>query len=160
MSPTRRQFLRGCSAAIAALSGAHVTGLGFPPAIARPAGPAADTQEILLTIFLRGGIDGLNLVVPYNEAEYYTNRPEIAIAPPSAAENSSLDLDGQFGLHPAAAALQTLYQNGNLAVSHAAGLNSNTRSHFDARAYMELGTTDNKTTKRRWLTRHLRSIFF
>lgn len=156
MPVTRRQFLRGCSAAVAAMAGARITGLGFNR-LTSAASPT-DSQEILLTVFLRGGMDGLNLVVPYNEAEYYINRPEIAVSPPGVGSNPAIDLDGQFGLHPAAAPLYDLYQNGDLAMVHAAGLTSDTRSHFDAMAYMELGTPDDKTTTTGWMTRHLLSI--
>lgn len=157
MPVTRRRFLQGCSSAIAALAGARITGLGFDASTARAAAGPAGTQEILLTVFLRGGIDGLNLIVPYNEGEYYTNRAEIAIAPPGVDANRALDLDGQFGLHPATAPLRDLYQDGSLAVVHAAGLTSDTRSHFDAMEYMERGTPDDKTTTTGWLTRHLLS---
>lgn len=56
----------------------------------------------LIVVFLRGAIDGLSVVVPYREPTYYTDRPTIAIAQPGQP-NGALDLDGQFGLHPALA---------------------------------------------------------
>ncbi|MER2599784.1 MAG: DUF1501 domain-containing protein [Caldilineales bacterium] len=152
MEISRRTFLKGCSTAIAALAGSRLTGFGFlNPALA--AAPSSD--EILVSVFLRGGIDGLNVVVPYNEGEYYTNRPRISIAPPGSGTRAAFDLNGQFGLHPAAGGLRDLYQANKLAFVHAAGLTSDTRSHFDAMEYMERGTPGNKTTTTGWMTRHL-----
>ena len=87
---------------------------------------------------------------------YYENaRPYLKI--PTSGAGAALGLDGQFGLHPAMAPLHALYQSKKLAVIQAAGLTSDTRSHFDAMAYMELGTPGNKTIGTGWLTRHLQS---
>ena len=80
-------------------------------------------------------------------------RPMLKI--PTSGEHALLPLDDRFGLHPFAAPLYELYQDGKLAIIHAAGLTSDTRSHFDAMAYMELGTPDQKVTSTGWLTRHL-----
>jgi uncharacterized protein (DUF1501 family) len=155
MDLSRRTFLKGCSAAIAAMAGARLTGFGFlNPALA---GASVPSNELLVTVFLRGGIDGLNLVAPYNEGAYYANRPTIAVPPPGAATNPAYDLDGQFGLHPAAGGMHELYQANKLAFVHAAGLTSDTRSHFDAMEFMERGTPGNKTTATGWMTRHLQS---
>lgn len=155
MTISRRTFLKGCSTAVAAMAGARLTGFGFlNPALAS----GSTTQaELLVTVFLRGGVDGLNVVVPYNEGEYYANRPSIAVPPPGSATNPAYDLDGQFGLHPAAGALHDLYQANKVAFVQAAGLTSDTRSHFDAMEFMERGTPGNKTTATGWLTRHLES---
>jgi len=86
----------------------------------------------LVVIFQRGAADGLNIVVPYREKNYYALRPGIAIP-----QNQVLDLDGFFGLHPSMAAFKPLYDQGQLAVVHAAGSPDTTRSHFDAQDYME-----------------------
>lgn len=143
---TRRGFMIGCSAAIASMTG----GLSFT---AFGAAEAEPNQDILVTIFLRGGMDGLNVVPPLagNDRGFYEEkRPNIKI--PSA---SLLKLDDRFGLHPAATALHELYQDKRVAVVHAAGLTSDTRSHFDAMQYMELGTPDKKSSTNGWLARHL-----
>ncbi len=156
MDISRRTFLIGCSGAIAALAGARLTGLGFAdPALASR--DLSSQADLLVVVFLRGGIDGLNLVVPIAEDDYYTNRPLIAVPPPGAAANAAFDLDGQFGLHPAAGALHELYQDHKVAFVHAAGLTSDTRSHFDAMEFMERGTPGVKTTTTGWLTRHLQT---
>ncbi len=151
---SRRTFLKGCSGAIAALAGSRLTGFGFlDPALARRHTPT--DADLLIVVFLRGGMDGLNLVVPYTEDDYYTNRAMIGVPPPGAAANPAFDLDGQFGLHPAAGALRDLYQDNKLAFVHAAGLTNDTRSHFDAMDFMERGTPGIRTTTTGWLTRHL-----
>ncbi|MDW8299544.1 MAG: DUF1501 domain-containing protein [Anaerolineae bacterium] len=114
--------------------------------------------DILVVIFLRGGMDGLNAVVPYAEgAAYYDARPTIAIAEPSRDPHSAIDLNGFFGLHPALRPLKALYDDGALAIIHACGSPDPTRSHFDAMEYMERGTPGSKTTRTGWLSRHLES---
>ena len=155
---SRRTFLQGCSTAIAAIARARLTGFGFVhPALASGTTAQSNQSEILVSVFLPGGIDGLNVVVPYNEGEYYANRPSIAVPPPGAANNPAYDLNGQFGLHPAAGALHELYQDDKVAFIQAAGLTSDTRSHFDAMEFMERGTPGNKSTTTGWMTRHLLS---
>jgi uncharacterized protein (DUF1501 family) len=60
-------------------------------------------------ILLRGAVDGLNVVIPYGDENYYRLRPTIAVARPGQ-ENGAIDLDGYFGLHPALASLQDLWR--------------------------------------------------
>jgi uncharacterized protein (DUF1501 family) len=151
MTISRRRFLVGCSGAIAALSGAWVSHLAF----AEPAAAASD-GDILVSIFLRGGIDGLNLVVPHGDPDYAASRPTLRIAQPGRTRGA-LDLNGFFGLHPAAAPLLTLWNAKQLAIVHATGLTNPTRSHFDAMAMMERGTPGNKSITTGWITRHLTS---
>jgi uncharacterized protein (DUF1501 family) len=111
---------------------------------------AAANKKKLVVIFQRGAADGLNVVVPYREKNYYAMRPSIAIK-----QNEVLDLDGFFGLHPALASFKPLYDQGHLAVIHAAGSTDTTRSHFDAQDYMESGTPGIKVTEDGWLNRAL-----
>ncbi|NET07059.1 MAG: DUF1501 domain-containing protein [Symploca sp. SIO2B6] len=114
-------------------------------------------RKRLIVIFLRGGIDGLNVVVPYREAAYYEARPRIAIPAPTE-QGGALDLDGHFGLHPALADLMPLWQQGTLAFIHASGSPDPTRSHFDAQDYIESGTPGVKTTQEGWMNRLLATI--
>ena len=113
---------------------------------------AAANNKKLVVLFQRGAVDGLNVVVPYKEKNYYSMRPSIAIQ-----EKEVLDLDGFFGLHPSMAAFKPLYDSGNLAVIHAAGSPDTTRSHFDAQDYMESGTPGVKSTTDGWLNRALQA---
>ncbi len=144
---TRRGFMRNGGLALIGTS-------AIPSFLARSVyaqrNMAAVTGKKLVVIFQRGACDGLNVVVPYTETNYYAMRPTIAIKP-----NEVLDLDGQFGLHPAMAALKPLYSAGHLAVVHAVGSPDPTRSHFDAQDYMESGTPGVKSTTDGWLNRAL-----
>jgi uncharacterized protein (DUF1501 family) len=106
----------------------------------------------LVVIFQRGAADGLNVVVPYREKNYYAMRPSIAIP-----QNQVLDLDGFFGLHPSLAAFKPLYEQGQLAIVHACGSPDMSRSHFDAQDYMESGTPGVKNTDDGWLNRALQA---
>ena len=140
----RRIFLKNGSLALLSL--------GFTPVfIARTAQAAQARRKILVAIFQRGAVDGLNMVVPFGEKAYYTSRPTLAIPKPgdSARPNqeSALDLDGFFGLHPRMEPLVPLFQRGELAIVHASGSHDETRSHFDAQDYMESGTPGLKSTR-------------
>lgn len=108
----------------------------------------------LIVIFLRGGVDGLSVVVPYRETAYYEARPRIAIPQPNQP-GGVLDLDGRFGLHPALSDLMPLWHQKQLAFVHACGSPDSTRSHFDAQDYMESGTPGIKSTRDGWMNRLL-----
>jgi len=141
----RRQFLQGCSAAIAEMVGARLTNLAF----AKQDNP----YDTLVVVFLRGGWDALNVVAPIagdDRGFYEKARPDIKIS-------DLLPLSDQFGLHPAMSPLYDLYQQGKAGVVHAVGLNVDTRSHFDAQEYIELGTPGSKSVASGWLTRHLQT---
>ena len=109
-------------------------------------------RQRMVVVFQRGAVDGLNLVVPYGEKNYYQMRPGIAIP-----EKQVIDLDGFFGLHPSLAELKTLYDQKHLAVIHAVGSSDTTRSHFDAQDFMESGTPGVKSTTDGWLNRALQN---
>ncbi len=149
MDVTRRGFLVGCSSAIAGLAGSRFNTLAF-------ADPALN-QEILLVIFLRGGMDGLSLVPPIagpDRGFYQTARPNLQI--PTSGPGAAINLNGQFGLHPLAAPLHDIYQDGRLAIIQAVGMTTVVnKSHFDAMQFIELGTPGTKSTSTGWLARHL-----
>jgi uncharacterized protein (DUF1501 family) len=110
---------------------------------------------VLITIFQRGAVDGLNMIVPFGERDYYASRPSIAIARPGAGADAAVDLDGFFGLHPRLAPLKPLYDARQMAVVHACGSPDQTRSHFDAQDYMATATPGVKSTRDGWLNRYL-----
>ena len=112
-------------------------------------------RKVLVAIFQRGGADGLNTVVPFGEKEYYRSRPSIAVPAPSSKEESALDLDGFFGLHPALKPLEALWKEKELAIVHAAGSPHSTRSHFDAQDFMETAAPGEKSVSEGWLNRYL-----
>ena len=119
--------------------------------------PGTPSPQRLVVIFQRGAVDGLNIVVPYTDPGYYSARSSIAIARPGS-DGGALDLDGQFGLHPALAPLMPFWQSGKLAFVHASGSNDATRSHFDAQDFMESGTPGRKSTPDGWLNRLLGNL--
>jgi uncharacterized protein (DUF1501 family) len=134
--------------------------LGFAPSfLARTAFAAGQSgrPKQLIAIFQRGAVDGLSVVVPFGESEYYRARPSIAIPRPSSGENAAVDLDGFFGLNPRLQALKPLWDARQLAIVHACGSPDSTRSHFDAQDYMESGTPGVKSTSEGWLNRYLQA---
>jgi uncharacterized protein (DUF1501 family) len=130
--------------------------LGFAPAFLTRTAEAVSGRKLLIAIFQRGAVDGLNMIVPYGEAEYYRMRPSIAIVKPGNSDGA-IDLDGFFGLHPRMAPLLPLWTNGSLAIVHACGSPDRTRSHFDAQDYMETATPGVKSTRDGWLNRCLQA---
>src|SRR5271169_911400 len=149
MSITRRIFLR--NSAVAVVGTAAVP--GFLTRAAFGAVENGGSTKRLVVIFQRGAADGLNIVVPHAEPEYYAMRPSINIP-----RKAVLDLDGRFGLHPSLAAFQPLWQQRHLAIVHAAGSPDTTRSHFDAQDFMETGTPGVKATEDGWLNRSLHNL--
>jgi len=114
-------------------------------------------SKTLVVIFLRGGADGLNIVVPYGEEEYYKLRPGIAIARPTdtKAEQKAIDLDGFFGLHPRLSGIKPLFDSQLAVAAHAVGYDRNTRSHFEEQDTWETGMIGNTVASDGWLNRHL-----
>ncbi len=148
----RRQFLKYST--LTAASGFTIMGLNGlhkQPAYSQN---RSGRRPKLIVILLRGAVDGLNVVVPYREAGYYEARPTLAIPKPGETQGA-INLDGQFGLHPALADLMPLWQSKQLAFVHACGSPDPTRSHFDAQDYMELGTPGHKKAGDGWLNRVL-----
>lgn len=148
----RRQFLKQVGYA----AGSGLVGLGANAWFARSqAATAASTGgKRLIVIFLRGAVDGLNLLVPHQESAYYAARPTIAIPQPGQP-NGALDLDGQFGLHPQLQMLLPLWENKQMAIALNCGLPELTRSHFEAQDRMEIGTPGNLRTTDGWMNRLL-----
>ncbi len=141
----RRLFLKNSAVAM--------FGVGSAPLWLHRAAFAAGAlrKKVLVAIFQRGAVDGLNVVVPHGDQNYFSLRPNIAV-------KDSLDLDGFFGLHPALAPLKPIYDAKQLAIVHAVGSPDPTRSHFDAQDYMESGTPGRKTTSDGWLNRALTPV--
>src|SRR5688500_5684993 len=113
-------------------------------------------KKVLVTIFQRGAVDGLNMIVPHGDDQYYALRRSIAIPSPGKTDGA-INLDGTFGLHPAMASLEPCWKSMQLGIIHASGSPDNTRSHFDAQDYMESGTPGYKGTRDGWLNRALQA---
>ena len=147
---SRRVFLKNGAFAFVSL--------GFAPSfMARTAVAASGRSKQLIAIFQRGAVDGLSVVVPFGESDYYKARPSIAIPRPNSGENAALDLDGFFGFNPRLQPLKPLWDSRQLAIVHACGSPNSTRSHFDAQDYMESATPGVKSTSDGWLNRYLQN---
>src|SRR5437763_1041394 len=150
MSITRRVFVKSgglalCSFGLDPLFLARAAFASYRP---RPSSTAL-SRPILVCLFQRGAVDGLNMIVPHGDPLYYRERPRIAVP-----GTDVVDLDGYFGLHPRLAALKPLWDSKRLAAIHAIGSPDATRSHFDAQDYMESGTPGVKATPDGWLNRY------
>lgn len=151
MRLNRRAFLRGSLLSAGALAIPGLS-LGF-------AGKSGATSSgAVVAIYLRGGADGLNIVVPHADADYYRLRPTLAVARPDAGSGAALDLDGFFGLNPAMQPLRALYAEGKLALVHACGGLHGSRSHFDAQELMERGVDSKSGAPSGWLGRAVETL--
>ncbi|HEX6276746.1 MAG TPA: DUF1501 domain-containing protein [Polyangiaceae bacterium] len=124
------------------------------PVGAEPARSASPAGGVFVCVFLRGAADGLNVVVPYTERDYYRLRPTIAVARPGKP-HGALDLDGRFGLNPRLAALKPAYDAGEIALVHAVGSSRPTRSHFEAQDAMQTATPGERAPRDGFLARAL-----
>ncbi|MGA8408142.1 MAG: DUF1501 domain-containing protein [Candidatus Acidiferrales bacterium] len=152
MTISRRYFLKS--------GGIAMLGMAALPAFLQRAvaGTVSPNKKKMVVLFQRGAMDGLNVVVPFGEPNYYRMRPSIAIpAPTRGGAEAALDLDGFFGLHPSLSPMLPLFRNGQLAVVQAVGSPDPTRSHFDAQDYMESGTPGRKATDDGWLNRAMQT---
>lgn len=147
----RRQFLRwsrnALSAALMPIGGSGWAAQSPQPGLR------------LVVVFLRGAIDGLNVVVPHADEAYYEYRPTIAVPRPGQS-GGCLDLDGRFGLHPALDGLMPLWRRRQLAFVHACGSPDPARSHFEAQAMMETGTPGRPNTASGWMNRLATELHF
>lgn len=146
---SRRVFVRNGAFALVSL--------GFAPSfLARTAfaAGASARSKLLIAIFQRGAVDGLSMIVPFGDKDYYRARPGIGIARPGSPDGA-IDLDGFFGLNPRLRPLKPYWDARQLAIVDACGSPDNTRSHFDAQDYMETATPGVKSTADGWLNRYL-----
>src|SRR5687767_15924943 len=153
----RRYFLKSGSIALASI-GMSLSAPSFLERVVLGNTTTGGKRKTLIAIFQRGAVDGLNMIVPFGESNYYNVRPNIAIPKPAAGNaESAIDLDGFFGLHPSMNSLKPLWDSKRLAIVHASGSPDNTRSHFDAQDYMESATPGVKSTRDGWLNRYLQN---
>lgn len=152
----RRYLLKGGGLALASL------GLGGSPGFLSRALWAAEEsasvpsgrRKVLVTLFLRGAMDGLAAVPPLGGAALGKLRPRLALqALRGGGVDALIDLGNGFGLHPALRPLLDFWQERSLAIVHAVGSPDPSRSHFDAQDYMESGTPGRKATPSGWLNR-------
>jgi len=115
-------------------------------------------NKSLVCIFLRGGADTLNMLVPYGNDDYYKLRPNIAIKSPSrGGPAAAFKLDDLYGFHPKMAALLPIYREGRLGMVQAVGTDNFSGSHFEAQDQVEHGESCGHSLGGGWLGRHLAS---
>ena len=156
MTISRRYFLKSGGVALASLG--SVPSFLLRTAMAQTNTADSKDRPIIIAIFQRGAADGVSVVVPFGDPHYAPARPQIAIPEPArGGVERAIDLDGFFGLHPSLDSLKPIYDEGRLAIVHAAGSPDSTRSHFDAQDYMEAGAPGNKAVSDGWLNRYLQA---
>ena len=151
---SRRELFKGAGAAVAASALAWIPQVAF-------AQSHNSTRDVLVSIYQRGGADGLSLCAPVGDADYYapTVRPTIALPRPDSTDpNKSVSLDGFFAFPKAMSSLMGAYNAKNLLVVHATGSIDPTRSHFDAQRFMEAGVPEDASVSTGWLGRHLGTV--
>ncbi len=136
-----------------ALLAASAAATGWPGLSFAAVGPDAR----LVLVLLRGGLDGLDAVVPYGDPRYTEVRGARALDRPGLG-SGVLDLDGTFGLHPAFAPLMPMWAAGELAAVHAVATPYRERSHFDAQDILENGTPSAGGADTGWLNRALLTV--
>jgi len=145
----RRSFLRGSGLTLA---GFGLTSLLPGPFIRHALAAPATSDRRLLFIFLRGGNDGINAVIPHGDPQYsLTSRPTLYIPPAQA-----IDLNGFASLHPAMQDLTEVYDAGDLAVLHRVGYPNNSQSHFDGQRIWENGDPTRTHLFEGWLYRYVK----
>ena len=154
---SRRNFL-ATTATSAAAAAVLVSAPAWLPRVAMAKNYNSNVRDVMISLYLRGGIDGLSVLVPWGDAAYYTARPNLNVPrPDSGATQKAINLDGFFGIHPSMAPLMNAYNNQHLLFMHATGSTDTTRSHFDAQRSMETAKTGDPNALSGWLGRHILS---
>src|ERR1043165_2484727 len=146
---TRRKFLGHGAAGLSAVS----LSSWMPSLLARAAEASAKADRhdrALVVIELSGGNDGLNTLIPFENALYYRNRPTLKIA-----KQDVVRLNEQVGLHPRLAPLGELFKQGKLAVVQGVGYPEPDRSHFRSMEIWHTATVDKRVPTTGWLGRLL-----
>lgn len=144
MTFDRRDFLKACGSACAAT---------LAPRYAFAS--STTTADTLIVVFLRGGMDGLNVIAPVGDPDYLRLRPTVHVAAPGSGAGAGIALDSYFAMHASMAPLDPLYRAGRVAFVHAAGFAQASRSHFECQDRMERASLDLASVADGWLGRHL-----
>ena len=144
---SRRSFLSGMLAVGGGLIISSSTGLKYSLAA------FGDTpSDVIITLSMRGGMDGLMAVPRLGDPNMLLLRPTISVL-----DSQALILDRNFGLHPNLVNFKSLYDSKELAIVHAAGTPVGTRSHFDDQNALELAAYGNPGTTTGWQNRFLQA---
>jgi len=126
MRLSRRLFIRDGVATV-------TLGLAAPSFLSEIAhAQNSSSSKRLVVVYLGGGNDALNTLIPYQDASYYSRRPTIAI-PAGQVLQVGTDVSGRaLGLHPRLAGLSNIFKDGRLALIQRTGYANSSRSHFEA----------------------------
>ena len=157
MPITRREFLIGTGA----VAGASIVGVAGPAFGAAAVDPVSASRNRLVVIFLEGGNDGLNYVVPRGDVTgalrysvYKRVRPTIAYAPARLLPlDRGADADQLLGFNPKLAHLHALYRAGRVAIVQGVDYPNHNYSHFASSDIWHAGNPTNTSTG--WIGRHL-----
>jgi uncharacterized protein (DUF1501 family) len=147
---TRREFLRLTGGGIGLLAfGRFAPAFLVNSALASAPAPEKD-RSILVLVQLAGGNDGLNTLIPFEDANYYRLRPTLGIP-----AGQVLRVSDTLGLHPSCAQLQRLFQAGSLAVVENVGYPNPNRSHFRSTEIWETASGSGDFINTGWVGRFL-----
>lgn len=154
---SRREFL----STTAGISGSVYAAAAFPAWLPRVvlAEHYSSNRDVMVSVFQRGGVDGLSVCIPFTDPAYYAGRPTIATpAPDSLAQNRSIALDDTWAIPPGMLGIGPAFLSQDLLIAHAVGLTTKSRSHFDAQRWMEVGKPADVNIVTGWLGRHIASV--
>lgn len=144
---SRRSFLRASGMTLAGIS----LGTMLPDALVSTVMAGPGNGKRVLFIYLAGGCDGINTIVPYGDADYSSiNRPSLYLGPANR-----IDLNGFAALHKNLSDINSVYQAGDLAVVHRVGYPNMTQSHFDGRKIWQFGDPQQIYLGQGWLYRYV-----
>jgi len=145
---SRRSFLRGCGLSLA---GFGLTSLFPGPFVRQALAAPTSSNRRLLFLFLRGGNDGINTLIPHGDTAYSAvHRPTLYVPPTEA-----IDLNGFASFHPALQPMLEAFQAGELAVIHRVGYEDSSQSHFDGQRIWENGDPTRPALFEGWLYRYI-----
>jgi len=149
MLATRREFLH-CGAAGLSFVGLGGAAGGMLARAADAAAKARRTDGVLVVVELAGGNDGLNTLIPFEDAPYYKARPTLGIP-----KKDALKLSDRVGLHPRMGGMAELFKEGRLAIIQGVGYPEPDRSHFRSMEIWQTGSTAKRPATAGWLGRYL-----
>lgn len=125
--------------------------------VSTPASERDKDHHTLICVFLRGGADTMNLVVPYADDHYFNARPTLAVKAPGKSADACIRLDDRYGFHPMMQPLEAAFKEGRLGMLQGVGTDSTSGSHFECQDQMEHGDSERaRPTGGGWLGRFLR----
>ncbi len=148
---TRREFLRSSATrGIGLLAFSQFAPSFLVNSTLAQAPKAEKDRSILVLVQLAGGNDGLNTLVPFENADYYRLRPTLAIA-----KDKVLRLSDTEGLNPVCTAMQGLFKDGKLAIVQNVGYPNPNRSHFRSTEIWETASDSDRVSGTGWIGRYL-----